>query len=237
MKIIIAAGGKGERLQSITNILPKPLVEIQGKPILEHIIIFLKKQGFTKFVLLLCYLHNLITNYFGDGSNFGVRIDYIFENPQKPLGTAGSISQARKFITDTFAVTYADILRDLDVKDMIDFHKKNHSVATLNVYKRVGRNPKSMISFNEHYRINYYKERPEKKEIKDNFVWANGSFYIFEPQIFNFVPHNIYADFGRDIFPKILSQGKEMYAYPSNGRFIDIGTVEKLEKAKKMFST
>lgn len=235
MKAIIIAGGYGERLRPITNTVPKPMIQVAGKPVLAHIIELFKKNCISDFILSLCYLPKVITSYFGNGSKFGVKIDYIFEDVNSPLGTAGAIASAKALIDDTFIVTYGDILRDLDIKKMIDFHKKMNSFATINVYKRESKNAKSMVVIDQKKRIVDFIERPNRDQLKRNFIWVNGSFYIFEPEVFNFIPDNKKTDFGSDIFPELLKSQKSLYSYPSKGYFIDIGNIEKLELARKTF--
>lgn len=236
MKAIIVAGGKGERLRPITNTIPKPMVDVGGKPILEHIVNLLKLHGINEFIFALCYLPHVITNYFGNGKKFGVTITYIFEPEDKPMGTAGAILPARKLINDIFIVTYADILRELDVTDMMLQHKKNKAFATLHTYKRFGADPKSLIKFDARGKITDFIERPKLEDIKRDFVWSNGSFYIFEPNIFNFIPSDKPSDFGKDIFPELLADKKPLFAYPTERYFIDIGNTEKLERACKTFN-
>lgn len=294
MKAIIVSGGKGERLRPLTDTLPKPMIEVAGRPILEHIINLFKKNGITDFIISVCYLPEKITDYFGNGKNFGVNIKYIYEKENFPLGTAGNIAAARHLIDSTFIVTYADILRDLNIADMVKFHKNKKGIATLNIYKREGKYPKSMVFFDKNSKITKFVERPglseitylmqschsergtsreishhktgdksipsrfaqwseippltpaqrgsvgmtrcKMKEEKKDFVWSNGSFYVFEPQIFDFLPNNTFTDFGKDIFPRLLKEGKSLFAYPSTGFFIDIGNHEKLAKARRLNS-
>ncbi len=236
MIAIIVAGGRGERLELFTNRIPKPMIKVSGKPILLHVVELLKKYGVSEYIFSLCYLPNVVKNYFGDGKKFGIKISYTFEKPNLPLGTAGAISLARKLINDTFIVTYADILRDLDIGNMISFHKKNKSFATLNVYKRESRDAKSKIVLDNKNRIIKFIERPKSDDLKEEYIWVNGSFYILEPQIFDWIPDNKKSDFGKDIFPKLLKSKKPLYAYPPKGYLVDIGNMEKLEYARKTFS-
>lgn len=235
MKAIIVAGGRGERLKPLTNKISKPMVEVGGKPILLHIIELFKKNGIEEFVIALCYLPEVITNFFGDGKKFGVNIEYTYEDPSNPLGTAGAITLAKGKIKEDFIVTYADILRELDIKKMIVFHKKSNAFATVNIYKRKSDNAKSRVVIDQNMRIVDFIERPSEDRLKEDFIWANGSFYIFEPEIFNFIPDNKKIDFGSDIFPSLLKLQKKLYSYPSEGYSIDIGNIEKLELAKKTF--
>jgi len=233
MKAIIIAGGRGERLKPITNTVPKPMLEIDGKPILLHIVRHLKENGIKDFIIALCFLPEIITKFFGDGSKFGVNIKYTYENPEKPLGTAGSITLAKSLINKTFIVTYADILRKLDIKQMITFHKSNQAFATLNIYKRPSQDAKSQI-LTKNNKIIQFIERPSESDLKKKFLWTNGSFYIFEPEIFKHIPDNKRVDFGFDIFPK-LSLEKKVFAYKTTDYFVDIGSLEKLEFARISF--
>jgi len=235
MQAIIVAGGRGERLKPITDNIPKPMVEVGGKTILEHTIDLLRNNGVTDLILALCYLPNVIIDHFGNGEKFGVNIQYTLEDPQKPLGTAGAIKESRKFIDDDFIVTYADILRKLDVAEMIDQHKRMESLATINVYKRFGKDPKSMILFDSNNMVVEFKERPLPEEVKEDFVWSNGSFYIFNRNVFEYIEDDGPIDFGKNVFPAMISNGEKIYTYKTEDYFIDIGTLAKLEEARVTF--
>lgn len=236
MKAVIVAGGTGERLRPITDKIPKPMVKVGGKPILLHTIEHLKKYGVSDLIIALCYLPDPIINFFSDGREFGVNINYIFEDPNNPMGTAGAIVSARSLIGSTFIVTYADILRELDVTKMINFHKKSRAFATINVYKRESKEAKSMVLMDDNNRIFKFIERPQKDDLKEDYIWVNGSFYILESEIFEWIPESKKSDFGSDIFPKLLSAKKTLYAYPTTGYFIDIGDYKKLKLARKTFN-
>ena len=235
MKAIIIAGGRGERLRPLTDTLPKPMLQVAGKPILQHTLELLKKAGLKEFIFILGYLPEKITGYFKEGANFGVKINYLIEDQEKPLGTAGSLCLAKKYIDSTFIVTYADIIRELDVKKMINIHKKNQALATINTYKRFGPDPKSMIIFDKKNRLKEFIERPTSRQPTTNYVWANGSFYLFEPAIFNYLPRQQRCDFGQDIFPKLLKRKEKIMAFPTEDLFIDIGNKEKLISARRLF--
>jgi NDP-sugar pyrophosphorylase family protein len=133
-------------------------------------------------------------------------------------------------------VTYADILRKLDVCKMIEQHKIMGSLATINVYKRFGKDPKSMVIFDSEDVVIEFKERPLPEEIKDDFVWSNGSFYIFRPEVFNYIGDITPIDFGKDVFPTMVNGGEKIHVFKTEEYFIDIGTLDKLEKARKTFT-
>lgn len=235
MKAIIIAGGRGERLRPVTDRVPKPMIEVADKPVLEHVIKHLKQHGITQFIFTLCYLSEIITDYFGTGRKFGASIDYVFENQQKPLGTAGSIKSAEKLIQEDFIVTYADILRKLNVTSMIDAHRKKRAFASLHVYKRLRHDAKSIVVFNRTGRILRFIERPENTIVNEESIWANGSFYIFNKEVFDYIPKNKSTDFGKDIIPRLLKDKRKIFAYPSNDYFVDIGNLKKLERARRTF--
>lgn len=237
MKAVIVAGGRGERLRPLTDKIPKPMIKVNDVPILTHIINLLKANGIDELIMTLCYLPEIITSYYRNGKEFGIKIRYIYEDINFPLGTAGSIAEAKKYIKSTFIVTYGDILRELDIRDMIRFHFKNNAFATLNSYKRFGNNPKSMLNINEKGKLNRFIERPKININENGYVWANGSFYIFEPQIFKYITINKFSDFGKDIFPNLIKNKERVYAFKSNGYFIDIGSKEKLKKAEELFKS
>ncbi len=233
MKVIIIAGGRGERLKPLTNILPKPMVRIGNKPILEHVINLFKRNGVSDFIIALCYMPDPIINYFGDGSKFGIKITYTFEEPNLPLGTSGGILPAKELIEETFIVTYADILRNLRIKEMIKLHTKSKGIATINIYKHTGGNFKSALKFSKNNLLTEFKELKKSQNAETGFHWSNGSLYIFEPEIFKYIPKNRKSDFSKDIFPKLLKLNKKISVFPSSDYFLDIGTKENLEKLNK----
>ena len=233
MKAIIVAGGKGERLRPLTARFPKAMIKVSGKPILEHIIIFLKKNGIKEIIISLCFLPDKIISYFEDGSKFGVKISYVLEEESKPLGTAGAVLGTKRFIKDTFIVTYGDILRDLDVKNMLEFHKKKKGIGTLAIYRNTNTDPKSIVKIDGEYNVLEFIERPALTDLKGKAVFSNASFYIFEPEIFDFIPKGEKSDFGRDIFPALLLNNQKISAYLSCGYFADIGDRKKLNYARK----
>lgn len=237
MKAIIVAGGRGERLKPLTDTIPKAMVKVGNKPILEHIVNLLKKHKISEFIFSLCYLPDKIISYFGDGSKFGVKTDYIFEEKNNPLGTAGAILGAEKFINNTFIVVYGDIIRELDIRKMISNHKKSRSIATIAVYKNYASNPKSIIGFDINHRVQRFIERPKAKDKRQKIIWSNASFYVFEPEIFEFIPQNKKSDFGADIFPNLLKKGEKISAFVSKGYFVDIGDPGKLSHARKTFKS
>ncbi len=235
MKAIIIAGGRGERLRPITDTIPKPMIEVAGKSLLEHTIEMFRHHGIKDIILALCYLPEVIQDYFGDGTKFGVHITYTFEDSSNPLGTAGAILHARKYIDNTFIVTYADILRELDITTMIDRHISAGAIATINAYRHTGNNFKSVLEFDDKNIIKKFTELEKSQKLEDCFQWSNGSFYILEPEVFDFISLSGQIDFARHVFPSMIKANKKVMVFPFDGYFIDIGTNENLDKARMEF--
>ena len=231
MQAVILAGGKGERLRPTTNTLPKPMIQINGKPLLLYIIDDLKKYGIKDIIITVCYRADIIKNYFGNGENFDVNISYTTEQEDNPLGTAGALALLKGKIKSTFIVSAGDILQKLNIQDVLSFHKKRGGLITICVYKNINPNPKSIITFNKARRILQFVERPEIKP--KNTVWSNASFYIFEPAIFSFIPKSGKIDFGKDIFPRLAKAQQPIYAYLQNNYFLDVGDIEKVKQANE----
>ena len=149
------------------------------------------------------------------------------------MGTAGAIFSARKHISDTFIVEYADTLRELDVEEMIKFHKASGSFATINAYQHRGINHKSTLHFTEDNILTKFEERQTSQNLEKGFAWSNAAFYIFNPEIFEYINENTKSDFSHDIFPKLLSLNKKISVFPTTSYLMDIGTIESLEKARE----
>jgi len=159
MKALFLAGGLGTRLRPLTNNLPKPMVPIMGKPLLERNIENLKRFGIDEIVLSTCYKPAKIQKYFGDGSRFGVKISYICED--EPLGTAGAIKNAERFFNDTFLVFNADILSDFDISEMIKYHREKGALATIAVTQVDNPSTYGVIEHDENGFITAFKEKPK----------------------------------------------------------------------------
>lgn len=230
--VVIAAGGFGTRLRPITDKIPKPMVNVGGLPILHHTLNWFKFYGFKNFTLCLCYLPEIIQNYFNDGSDFGVKIDYVFEDQENPLGSAGAVSLALDKINSPFIVTYADILRKLDLNEFVSNHFLYKSDATISLHRSNSLLPKSKVDFNpKTYRIKKFIERPTQDQV-DQTNWSNGSLYMFNPSIKAKLEYGIRQDFGHDIFPKLLADKARVFSYPVDDYFIDIGDIDKLQQAE-----
>ena len=229
MKGVIVAAGKGTRLLPLTEKVPKPMIDVGGKPILWHIIELLKRHGIKDIIITTHHLAGSIHEYFRDGRDLGVNILYTVE--KELVGPAGGVKPLEGFLEDTFAVVYGDNLTNADLSAMAKLHREKDASATIGVYRET-RNPQSkgIIETDGDGRIVSFEEKPEKP--KSNL--ASGAVYILEPSVFKHIK-NGFCDFGKDVFPSMLRAGERMYVFEVE-RLVDVGTFESLEKARKDFS-
>ncbi|MEM4359369.1 MAG: nucleotidyltransferase family protein [Candidatus Bilamarchaeaceae archaeon] len=229
MKTFILAGGEGTRLRPYTYTIPKPMLPIgeEGKPILYYVIKNLKRNGLTDYIITAGYLHEKIEEYFGDGSKFGVKIEYSIE--KEKMNTAGSILPFKDKVRETFVVVMGDHITNINLREMIEHHRKRECIATIALLK--GKIP---IEYGVAEVKNGYIVEFKEKPLIENLY--NVAIYIFEPEIFKYIKEK--EDFARDVFPRMLKAGEKINAYIfENEVWYDIGRVvdyEKLNKELKM---
>lgn len=221
MKAVIMAGGEGSRLRPLTCDLPKPMVPIVNRPVLEHAIELLKRHGITEIGITLMYHPQLITDYFGNGKNLGVNITYFIE--QQPLGTAGGIRLAKNFLDETFIVISGDSLTDLDISKAVEFHRQKDSMATLILTKVDVPLEYGVVLTGADGNVTGFLEKPSWGEIFSDTV--NTGTYILEPEIIDYIEPDKSTDFSRDVFPDLLSGSKKIYGYVMSGYWCDIGDI------------
>lgn len=228
MKAVIMAGGEGSRLRPLTCNLPKPMVPILNRPMMEHILNLLKRHGFTDIANTLWYLPEHVENYFQDGEEFGVNMEYFVE--REPLGTAGSVKNAVQFLQDTFVVVSGDALTDIDLTAAVRFHKKRGSVATL-VLTRVP-NPLSygVVLIDDSGKITQFLEKPSWSQVFSDTV--NTGIYILEPEVLNLIESGRKVDFSQDVFPELLRRGAPLYGYVGSGYWSDVGNLQIYSQAQ-----
>ena len=220
MKAVIMAGGSGTRLRPLTCTIPKPMVPILNKPVMEYTIELLALHGIRDIAVTLQYLPDEIMDYFKDGEKWDVHLSYFIET--QPLGTAGSVKNARQFLDDSFIVISGDALTDLDITTAIAWHRNKNAEATL-VTKNVAVPLEfGVIISDKDNKITRFLEKPSWGEVfSDN---ANTGIYLFEPNIFDYIDNGP-IDFSRDVFPRMLSAGAFLFAYPMEGYWCDIGDI------------
>lgn len=227
VKAIIMAGGEGSRIRPLTCDLPKPMVPVMNRPVLEHIILLLKKYGITEIGITLMYHPQLIKDYFGNGRNLGVNITYFLE--ETPLGTAGGIKSAQSFLDETFIVISGDCLTDLNIGEAIKFHYKKNSLATLILTKVDLPLEYGVVLTNDEGAVTGFLEKPSWGEIFSDTI--NTGTYILEPEILQFIEPQRSIDFSRDIFPALLKSGKRMFGHIMSEYWCDIGDIRSYIKA------
>ncbi len=227
MKAVVMAGGEGTRLRPLTSNQPKPMVPIFNKPIMEYTIELLKAHGITDIVVTLQFMPQMIRNYFGDGSDLGVDLAYAVE--LEPLGTAGSVKNAEEHLDETFLVISGDALTDMDLGELLEFHKKKQSMATI-ALKSVD-NPLEfgVVIANEHGQIERFLEKPTWGEIFSDTI--NTGVYVLEPEVFEYIEKGTAVDFSKEVFPKLLADGKPLYGYVTPKYWCDVGNYEQYVQA------
>ncbi|MDD7795330.1 sugar phosphate nucleotidyltransferase [Clostridium sp. 'White wine YQ'] len=226
MRAIIMAGGRGERLKPYTTVIPKPLMPIGDIAILEFVILKLKKAGFDRITITLGYLGNLIEAYVGNGSRFGIPIDFIYE--EKPLSTIGPLAFIED-LNETFIVMNGDILTDIDFNKLIGFHRKRRAKATIATNKRFSKIDFGVLSFNRDRLITGFIEKPEY-----NYDVSMG-IYVFEPEVLEYVKKGI--PYGLDsLVLDMIQNSDRIYSFEFDGYWLDIGRPDDYEKAIEMFT-
>lgn len=230
MKAMILSAGYGTRLGSLTQQMPKPMLSLQGQPLLEYIISHLARHNFNQIAINLHFMPEVIQNYFGDGSRWGVELVYSYE--PELLGTAGGVKKMASFLgsAELFLVHYGDILTDQDFTAMLHFHRQRQAQATLLVHQRVNSN--SVVSLDEQGRVIGFLERPSE-EVRRNVSspWVNSGIYLCDPQLLAEIPTGVACDLPRDIFPKLMAH-KALYGYPLSGYRCAIDSPERLAEAQ-----
>lgn len=225
-KAVILSAGLGTRLGGLTNNRPKVMVPICGKPMLEHHIEWLRAAGVEEFFLNLHYLPEVISDYFGDGSRFGVRIRYSHEDQLQ--GTAGSLRGFREFLDQRFFVQYGDVFSRLDVASLTRFHSDRSSQASLVVHPSSHPHDSDIVSLEADGRITQIHNKPGDARFGNI---GNAGAYLLEPVVFEHLSRDPFeeVDFCRDLFPKMQLQGCPLFGYNTADLLLDVGTPERLE--------
>lgn len=224
MKGIIMAGGFGTRLRPLTNNLPKPMVPVANRPIIEHTIDLLKKSDITDLTTLLYFQPESITNHFGDGSNFGVDIGY--STPSADLGTAGAVGFAMRLdeSDEPVLVISGDVMTDIDLSSAINFHKKKKALATIVLTRVENPLPFGIVITDKKGRIVRFLEKPGWGEVFSDTI--NTGIYILERKVLDFIPEGVEFDFSKDLFPKLLEKKKPIFGYVADGYWKDVGSLD-----------
>ncbi|ABV85628.1 sugar phosphate nucleotidyltransferase [Shewanella pealeana] len=236
MKGMILAAGKGTRIKPISYAIPKPMVPILGKPVMESMIQLFAKHGIDKIVINTSHLAEIIESYFGDGHHFNVQLSYSYEAKEvngeyisQALGSAGGMRKIQDFsgfFDETFVVVCGDAWIDLDLKQAIEHHKSHGGLATI-ITREVASSEVSkygVVVTDKHNQVTSFQEKPAEDEALSNRI--NTGIYIFEPAIFDFIPKDVEFDIGSDLFPLLVERQANLYAINMDFQWLDVGKVK-----------
>ena len=238
MRAMVLAAGLGTRLRPITYAMPKPMVPVINKPVMEHILRLLARHGFTETIANVHWFPELIEGYFGDGSRQGVSLSYSRE--EQLLGTSGGVRHAAGFLGDSFLVISGDALTDIDLTAMREFHEAHDGVATLAMKRVQDTSQFGVAIVGSDGRIQGFQEKPDPSEALSDL--ANCGIYMFRKEIFDFFPSpgtslaakpgdpEGFADWAMDVFPRLLEGDVPFYSHEIEAYWNDIGNLEELRE-------
>ncbi len=218
MKAVIMAGGLGTRLRPLTNVMPKHILPILGKPMIEYVINSMVSAGFDDIILTTGHIHEKIVEVVGDATQYGARALYSIES--KPLGTAGSVKRVSAFLDDTFIVGSGDVLADVNLRELYEFHKKKGAMATMALTEVENPTEYGIVGLDNNSKIVKFKEKPLEYEVFSNLI--NAGIYVLEPEALDYVPKETMFDFSKNLFPVLLEKGV-LYGMPIKGLWRDVG--------------
>ncbi len=223
MKAVILVGGQATRLLPLTCNIPKAMVPVLNIPFLEHVIRYLSKHQIKDIILAQGYMAQPIEDYLGDGSQLGVKLNYVVEDTL--LGTAGAVKNAERYLDETFLMLNGDIFTDLDITAMIEHHLERKAKVTIALTPVDDPTSYGLIETDAEGRISRFLEKPNWSQVTTNTI--NAGTYTLEPEILTQIPPQTKVSIERELFPLLLDQGKPIYGYPSSGYWMDTGTPEK----------
>ena len=223
MKALFLAGGMGTRLKPLTDEVPKPMVPIMNKPLLERSMANLKTYGISDIVISAGYKAKYIKEYFGNGKKFGLKIEYICE--KEPMGTGGAIKKTAHLYNDTFLVLNADILCDMNYQELIKHHRSKKAAVTIAVTQVSNPSAYGVVEYDECDYAVSFTEKPKAHQIKSNFI--NAGVYVFEPEVLTEIAEDRPVSIEREVFPALLGSGYKVAVYKGCKYWMDIGTPEK----------
>lgn len=229
MKAMLLAGGLSTRLYPLTKTVPKPLVPVAGVPNAVHLIKYLASYGYDEIAINVHYLADAIVDALGDGSAFGVKLEYLHE--EKLMGSAGALKPMQWFFGDqTFVVVGCDDLTDLPLDRIVSMHEAKKAIATIGLVEQEQVDQYGVVVIDDDGRITGFQEKPAPGTERSKL--ANTGIYVFSPEIFARIPAATFYDFGKQVFPELLEGGFPFYAYDARGAYwCDIGTPGEYRRA------
>jgi len=210
MKAMILAAGQGMRLRPLTENVPKCMIPIGGKPILEGTIEWLRAYGVEEVIINLNYLPHVVTDHFGDGTRWGIKIMYSIED--RALGTAGGVKNVAWFFDGPFYLWYGDNISRCKLDRLYQFHRIRGGLATITLHHREEVSQSGIVGLDGEHRITRFVEKPRPDDVFSH--WVNAGIFVLEPSVLDYIPTEGLPDFGRDVFPALLAAGQPLYGYP-----------------------
>jgi len=229
-KAMVLAAGEGRRLHPLTQTCPKPMLPLGGRPVLQYGLEMLRSCGVQEVAINLHHLPQMITEYFSSGRWLGVNITYSYE--ESLLGSAGAVRKLAAFFQEPFFVLYGDVLFDIDLQQVVCFHREAGGLMTLVVHQAEDPTTCGVVEMDRTGRVLRFEEKPPVPFSP----WCNSGLYIMEPEVVGHIPPNCFYDFGKDLIPHLLSLGLPVYGYPVKSLVIDIGSPEAYQRAREVFS-
>ena len=230
MKAMILAAGLGTRLRPLSEKMPKCLMPLAGRPLLDWTLRWVAGCGVTECVINLHYLADQVEAFVGDGKQYGLYAEYSFE--PELLGTAGAVKKVAAFFDAPFLVIYSDNFSQWDLRILKRFHEEKASVATIAVHWREDVTQSGMIEFDEEGRISRLVEKPKVEEVTSHYVSAG--FFYMDPRVLDYIPESGFCDFGFHVFPAMLRAGERIDAVKMDEPIIGIDTKEAYEAANDL---
>lgn len=228
MKAVVLAGGLGTRLRPLTYVMPKAMLPVGDKPIIEHIVNYLRQStAIDEIIIATAYLGRYIEDYLNEGEDWDITIKYA--RGKRPLGTAGQLKTAESFINDTFVLINGDILIEVNISDMIDFHNSKKGIGSVALKPYFLPVKYGVIDTNTDNLILNWREKPNIQ------LTMNIGLYVLEPKIFEYILSDRPMSLEREIFPKVISAGEKLYGFKTETNYLDIGDLESLDKAHQEF--
>ena len=227
LQAVVLAGGLGTRLRPLTYVVPKPMLPVAGKPLLEHTLTYLKEYGFEEAIICVAYLKRQIIDYFKNG-DFGITIQ--FAEADTPLGTGGQLKTAEDLIEGTFLAMNGDIVTSMNLKNLIEFHTKNSGIGSIALKEYTIEIPYGFIETDSEDLVDTFKEKPSIT------YKANAGVYIFEERLFDHIPARKVVSLEREVFPHLIESGEKLYGYLEDAFWADVGDLAEYEKMNAEFT-
>lgn len=234
MKAVILSAGKGTRLYPLTETVPKPMLPVRGKPVLEHNLMLLAQHGVKDVCVNLHHQPEVIRKHFGSGEKWGVRIHYAFE--PELLGTAGGVKNFEATLGhEAFFVIYGDNFTDYDLSAIARFHEEKGGLATIAVFEKEDVSQSGVVWLDKNGRVLDFIEKPKAGSVDSKLV--NAGIYVLDPKVFSWIPAGQFSDFGKDVFPALLKAGQPLFGIPMKGILEAIDTVALYRTVKTSYGS